>query len=101
MPWLEYPMKDVQICDKPRGVDKKRYNSRDFRMGEPNTGNLYCQKWRTRCELKYLSSIGKEIKRDSLSSDERRGRSSNLLYVRAGRCIIGVVGFIYRFPDKI
>jgi hypothetical protein len=70
-------------------------------MGEPNTGNQYCHKiWRTHCELKYLSSNGEEIKRDSLSSDERNGKSSNLLYVSVGRCIIGVVGLIYEFPDK-
>ena len=40
-------------------------------MGEPNIGNLYNPK------LKYLSNNGKEIKRDSPSSDERRGRSPN------------------------
>lgn len=32
-------MKDVLICDKPRGVDKKRYNSGISDMGEPNAGN--------------------------------------------------------------
>lgn len=33
MPWLEYPKKDAQICDKPREVDKKRYNSRISEWG--------------------------------------------------------------------
>ncbi len=37
MPWFEYPMKDVQICDKLGGVDKKRYYSKISDMGEPNT----------------------------------------------------------------
>ena len=50
-------------------------------MGEPNTGNLYCSEMeRTHGELKYLSSRGKEIKRDSLSSDERNGNSPNRKY---------------------
>ena len=34
-------------------------------MGEPNTGNQYCYKMqRTQCELKYLSNIGGEIKKE-------------------------------------
>jgi hypothetical protein len=33
MPWLEYPMKDVLICDKLGGVDKKRYNSKISEWG--------------------------------------------------------------------
>ncbi len=33
MPWLEYPKKDVLICDKLRGVDKKRYNSKISEWG--------------------------------------------------------------------
>ncbi len=33
MPWLECPMKDVLICDKPGGVDKKRYYSRISEWG--------------------------------------------------------------------
>ena len=28
MPWLEYPKKDVQICDKLGEVDKRRYTPR-------------------------------------------------------------------------
>lgn len=35
MPWLKYPMKDVLVCDKPRGVDKKHYNSRISEWGNP------------------------------------------------------------------
>ena len=47
-------------------------------MGEPNFGNRNCLQCRRKhCELKYLSSNGKEIKRDSLSSDERNGKSPN------------------------
>ena len=60
-------------------------------MGEPNTGNRYClQSRRTRGELKYLSSHGKEIKRDSLSSDERNGRSPNHKIRIGSFCIYGV-----------
>ena len=33
MPWLEYPKKDVQICDKLGGVDKRRYNSKISEWG--------------------------------------------------------------------
>ncbi len=33
MPWLEYPKKDVLICDKLGGVDKKRYNSKISEWG--------------------------------------------------------------------
>gem|GEM_PF-2774241 len=33
MPWLEYPMKDAQICDKLGGVDKRRYNSKISEWG--------------------------------------------------------------------
>lgn len=60
-------------------------------MGEPNTSNLYyLQCRRTRCELKYLSSNGKEIKRDSLSSDERKGKSPNHNTVQVA---FGVMGY--------
>ena len=54
-------------------------------MGEPNIGNLYYLLNRgTHCELKYLSSNGKEIKRDSLSSGERKGSSPNLEFYSGG-----------------
>ena len=33
MPWLEYPKKDVLICDKLGGVDKRRYNSKISEWG--------------------------------------------------------------------
>ena len=50
----------------------------DLRMGEPNTANLYYPlSGRTPSELKYLSNWGKEIKRDSVSSDERKRKSLN------------------------
>ncbi len=48
-------------------------------MGKPNLGYarlLYGKNiaiWRKLGELKHLSSRGKEIKRDSLSSGERKG----------------------------
>ena len=35
MPWLEYPKKDVLICDKFGEVDKKRYNSKISEWGNP------------------------------------------------------------------
>jgi hypothetical protein len=34
IPWYLEPMKDVQSCEKPRGVAKKR-RSVDIRMGNP------------------------------------------------------------------
>ena len=50
----------------------------DFRMGEPNMVNpYYLLSRRTPSELKYLSNWGKEIKRDSVSSDERKRISLN------------------------
>ena len=50
----------------------------DLRMGEPNTVNrYYLLSRRTPSELKYLSNWGKEIKRDSVSSDERKRKSLN------------------------
>ena len=33
MPWRQKAMKDVVVCDKPRGVDNKRY-IRGFPNGE-------------------------------------------------------------------
>ena len=64
-------------------------------MGEPNTSNLYYLKIReTHCELKYLSSNGKEIKRDSLSSDERNGNSPNCRYRIGSFWYYRVVGII-------
>ncbi len=33
MPWLEYPMKDVQVCDKLGEADKKRYYSKISEWG--------------------------------------------------------------------
>ena len=33
MPWLRYPMKDVQVCDKLGGADKKRYHSKISEWG--------------------------------------------------------------------
>ena len=77
MPWLECPKKDVLICDKPGGVDKKRYNSRISEWVNLIWVIHIIRNGRTHCELKYLSSNGKEIKRDSLSSDERNGNSPN------------------------
>ena len=60
-------------------------------MGEPNTGILYYpQCGRKHCELKYLSSNGKEIKWDSLSSDERNGKSPNHNSVEVA---FGIMGF--------
>jgi len=60
-------------------------------MGEPNMSNSYYpQSGRTHCELKYLSSNGKEIKRDSLSSDERNGKSPNRKIFIDSFCIYGV-----------
>ena len=38
MPWRQEPMKDVQHCDKLRGV-VQRLRSADFRMGKPAPGN--------------------------------------------------------------
>ena len=35
MPWLKYPMKDVQVCDKLGRVDKKRYHSKISEWGNP------------------------------------------------------------------
>lgn len=72
-------------------------------MGEPNIGNLYYPEntGRTHCELKYLSSNGKEIKRDSLSSDERRGRSPNRKICIGSFCTCGVVGIIYSEANKL
>ena len=51
-------------------------------------------------ELKYLSSHGKEIKRDSLSSDERRGKSSNHKNIIGSSLFYGVVGLIYGEATK-
>ena len=71
-------------------------------MGEPNTSNWYCAETaRTRGELKYLSSRGKYIKRDSLSSDERNGRSPNHRIFTGSFCIYGVVGIIYREANNL
>lgn len=80
-----FPMKDVVRCDKLRGAPKQAMNRR-FPNGEihpalrdilyPNPLSIE----RTVGELKYLSSRTKEIKRDSLSSDERKGTSPNLIY---------------------
>ena len=70
-------------------------------MGEPNTVNLYYLNIRwTHCELKYLSSNGKEIKRDSLSSDERNGNSPNRKICIGSFCIYGVVGLTLGEANK-
>lgn len=72
-------------------------------MGEPSIGNLYYPKniGRKHCELKYLSSNGKEIKRDSLSSDERNGKSPNRKICIVSFWIYGVVGIIYSEANKL
>ena len=35
MPWLEYPMKDAQVCDKLGEADKKHYYSKISEWGNP------------------------------------------------------------------
>ena len=39
MPWHLQPMKDVAICDKPRGAEN-RQRSGDVRMGKPSISNV-------------------------------------------------------------
>ncbi len=55
-------MKDAQVCDKFGRVDKRRYYSKISEWGNPmRVIRIICfYRW-TQCELKYLSSIGKEI----------------------------------------
>ena len=70
-------------------------------MGEPNVSNLHYLYYReTHCELKYLSSNGKEIKRDSLSSDERNGKSPNRKYCISSFWYYGVVGITLGETNK-
>ena len=70
-------------------------------MGEPKRGNLsYPLIGRTHGELKYLSSHGKEIKRDSLSSDERNGNSPNHKMRVGSFCTYGVVGIVFGEANK-
>ena len=52
--------------------------AQDFRMGEPYLPRQIIQYGWTPAELKYLSKQGKEINRDSESSDERNWNSPNL-----------------------
>ena len=89
MPRLLQAMKDVVSCEKPgRGANDLWHP--DFRMGQPgrlktchhinygaNAGN-----WNI------LVPVGRENKRDTPSSGERRGHSPN----RRGICFCGVVG---------
>lgn len=72
-------------------------------MGEPNIGNLYYPKYigGRHCKLKYLSSNGKEIKRDSLSSDERNGKSLNHEICIVSFCTYGVIGIICSEANKL
>jgi len=53
----------------------------DFRMGEPNRANLYYLYGGHSPNWNILRKRGKEIKWDSLSSDERNGISLNELRV--------------------
>ena len=70
-------------------------------MGEPNTSNLYyLQSREIHCELKYLSSNGQEIKRDSLSSDERNGKSPNCKYCIGSFWCYRVVGITLGEANK-
>ena len=64
------------------------------------SNSYYLKNRRTLCELKYLSSKGKEIKRDSLSSDERNGSSSNHKNSIVSFLFYGVVGLIYGEANK-
>lgn len=72
-------------------------------MGEPNIGNLYYPEYTggTHWELKYLSTNGKEIKRDSLSSDERNGKSPNRKFCIGSFWNYGVIGLIYREANNL
>jgi hypothetical protein len=47
-------------------------------MGEPYLSRQIIRYGRKPAELKYLSKLGKEINRDSESSDERNWNSPNL-----------------------
>src|SRR2546421_12175505 len=84
MPWRREATKDVASCEKPRGA-ASRPRSGDIRMGEPGRGHARSSRtesigvW-TRTggteTSQYLE--GKEIKRDSPSSAERRGEGADL-----------------------
>src|SRR5205809_5665711 len=89
------PKKDAVTCEKLRVVGSKR-RSGDLRMGQPDQD----QPWspapefigggRAPRELKHLSTSRK--RKDSLSSGERNGNSSNATRVIAGRrCVARVV----------
>ena len=60
----------------------------------------YLQRRGRHGELKYLSIHGKEIKRDSLSSDERKGISSNHRNSIVSFLFYGVVGLVYGEANK-
>lgn len=91
MPWQSEAKKDVLICEKRRWADKKRLIG-DIRMGKPNYKVIV--RWINSCAKRtgenwnILVPRGKEIKRDSLSSGERNGRSPRTNLIETFRRMI-------------
>lgn len=90
-------MKDVVECENLRRVLKQALTRRSPN-GETHPlyadilipSSLILRSGREVSELKYLSSWRQEIKRDSLSSDERNGTSPNHL------CgVVGLQNFLF------
>jgi len=80
MPWHKKPMKDVAACDKPR-----RGGKQPLTRGSPNGETRPVEDRASGfvpdedpVNWNILVTGGKEIKRDSLSSGERKGNSPNL-----------------------
>ena len=83
MPWHRSSMKDVTSCDKLRGV-AHTLRSADFRMGEPTWPKQPCSvkwihsfTWRHEVNWNISVASGREIKRDSVSSGERKRNRPN------------------------
>lgn len=94
MPWRKMPKKDVVVCEKPRGADKQALYPGMSEWGNPPAlrESLYefiVQRREPR-EVKPLSTWWKRKYNDSLSSGERKGKSSNLVYVRTNGLLIRV-----------
>lgn len=78
MPWVSKTKKDVDGCEKPRRGANNRYS-----RGCPNGGTHFVKqsslrKWTGKSVKWNISVTGKkEIERDSLSRDDRKGKSLN------------------------
>jgi len=103
MPWHLEPKKDVAICDKPRGADKRAL-IRGCPNGETPLGaSCYpvTPAWIYRAGRgnvgKWNLSVptGRENNSDSGSSGERnRNRPNRSCVIAGGRCMVGVVGLL-------